>query len=1321
MRSIDDNTNCKNDVVEKYKRGLINRLPVIHYDRLPLPRDLNNQAIDLGIPTEKLSELYIDLFGVERKEIRKARESAAKDIYDKLLGSENNESSLSGKMQLLFSALLTNIREQQMIGGEKIDRDSTFNLLDAIEDHKRLLLLGSPGSGKSTFLRNIVHHLIKTKNERIPVFLSLQEYALYSLNSEDATIEDYAFEKATLNRPEFEHLLGRHEGIVWLLDGLDECFHIRNDIVEQIEQLQGHIIITSRLDGYTDTRLKQYHQIELLPIRYKEALDYIYKWYHLYTRKDVQHKNRIKGNISWIENNAKKNLQFKNLLKTPLTLSFLTLQLLTDPLPELSVRRTDVYKIIIQKLYPHWELSKDTQNKHQAEFCLGSLKGEDAKQACIDILYHIGYFQHLNYANNNNWLPDREVFIEQIAPVIAIEWGISPGQSKSAIREAIKFWIRANVLKVFELKKRKFLTFTHLNLQEYCAAMVLNKMRKRDEKRLWQFLRVRLHNYKWNDCIIMLLGLWEQNEINKFIRYLKKNPSKFENILHRDFKVITSILSEHQYTEKATYTPYFKKRFYRCLTTNIATPFVRPILFILGLGLFIHFYLYFTGRIPPIHPIKPSSLLDSFNPIHTIGLFKPSKSNIIGYISCGIAMIPVLNPILTRYTSIFYLFSFVYLPFRFCFIPPPLGLLTYWLRNSGHMPIEWILPLLHHKKTDIRLIAIECLSHFETEDAIKVLVSMLHDKDVSVQEKAINSLKKYPNLDLYDHLKLFLLHSKKEVRIAAIEAMGVAKEKKAASDLLSLIDDKDEAIKRAAVIAIGEIGDKAAIKPISKLVDYDSYFGYECVKVLDKIGGIDVTKALIGIIKKSATILNAIEKESLEVSKSYVDKDKLISKYYVKVRKPIEIKHNGRFCSQIGEFAAVALSKQFCEESMIDFVALLYEAFYTQQENEVLADLTIRSIVNIKEFNPLSEIVQLSLEHFNTKIKELEKKGLVKEIKKYTDMAGAIALLNYYNGESFIRKTTLDHLRSLGDIDQSHHIRFLGYTNNKKVVPILKSISKVCNENVRTSICKALSNIDGKEAINALIDLYFEWINIEDLRTQYFSIISYSCLRQKYNIIGLIEERINLRWGMAPESEDLDYQYIRSKMKEDKYTGIHYLEKVSNPQHVLQVSKYIFSFSSEIRKAALNAISSNIENVNNNQIIKKIRLRIWWIASDPTIRIGANFIGYEDDLLSCFEKTCNHLDCIESQGEMKDPFFLQSSETPFIYKRQGIWLWILFGTGLIYSCVWFVSNIIGTVLIERIKHLFVGKSYLALIAALVFVFVIAGIIKIIQELIKKRT
>lgn len=139
-----------------------------------------------------------------------------------------------------------------------------------------LVVLGDPGSGKSTSLKRFALGLAQSDNAPLPILLPLNAYSeayeIEHLSFEDYLPRYFASRSKKLNADKLAHLftqaLEQGKAVV-LVDGLDEVGDKRGEIVSQVESFvrgwipegtpgksRNRVVVTSRFVGYRDYPLR---------------------------------------------------------------------------------------------------------------------------------------------------------------------------------------------------------------------------------------------------------------------------------------------------------------------------------------------------------------------------------------------------------------------------------------------------------------------------------------------------------------------------------------------------------------------------------------------------------------------------------------------------------------------------------------------------------------------------------------------------------------------------------------------------------------------------------------------------------------------------------------------------------------------------------------------------------------------------------------------------------------------------------------------------------------------------------------------------------
>ncbi len=194
-------------------------------------------------------------------------------------------------------------------GGEKLTRWATAGDLDRVfRLHRRNVVLGSPGAGKSTLaihLARIIAADEQVAGCEVAMLVVLREHGATTISrrgmSVARTISEAMFDRyqVSLTGAEIAFLCSSGRLLV-IFDGVDELLdpETRRAVVTAIEAFAGiydraPMLVTARVIGYEQAPLNQnsFSSLRIAPFTNGQAAEYAYKWFRLdreLTSKDVE-------------------------------------------------------------------------------------------------------------------------------------------------------------------------------------------------------------------------------------------------------------------------------------------------------------------------------------------------------------------------------------------------------------------------------------------------------------------------------------------------------------------------------------------------------------------------------------------------------------------------------------------------------------------------------------------------------------------------------------------------------------------------------------------------------------------------------------------------------------------------------------------------------------------------------------------------------------------------------------------------------------------------------------------------------------------------
>jgi HEAT repeat protein len=149
--------------------------------------------------------------------------------------------------------------------------------------------------------------------------------------------------------------------------------------------------------------------------------------------------------------------------------------------------------------------------------------------------------------------------------------------------------------------------------------------------------------------------------------------------------------------------------------------------------------------------------------------------------------------------------------------------------------------LKQDKDSFVRKTTAYALAEFRGDERTLALTEALKDKDAEVKAAAATSLGDHPDRDAIAALSAALSDKNEFVRSQSARALGVNGRSavQAVSSLIALLSrDKDSEVKRQAALALGQIGDRAALPALERARhDKDPYLvqaAAEAIKLIEK-------------------------------------------------------------------------------------------------------------------------------------------------------------------------------------------------------------------------------------------------------------------------------------------------------------------------------------------------------------------------------------------------------------------------------------------------------------------------------------------------------
>ena len=878
----------KGHLLAVYRRHVLADTEFVNLAGIPVPRDRDGRLIPLHVP---LDRVYIRLQAVPEAYHRAEEEAERRALEEWLSEDGARLDTREHPWRSILSEALTTFRtlgkyvyrrgevyraEQRpsrhpllatvhTLGEYLYHREEIYHQREehleptdpeaALREHHRLVILGAPGAGKSTLLRYLARQAAKDPAGPLPILVSLRDYATALGSNPTLSLRDFALDEAAqqgdnrLRQVLAEIVKDGH--VLWLVDALDEARGWRGEAARQARDLPGDLVLTSRPTGYERIGLERYPHLEIQPFSPENTDKFLADWFGLLVEQRGADEDWMEERVGWFKRQLAARPRIQPLTRNPLLLTFLVVLAGADPLRELPTHRVELYQRYVEELLDTWETYRRPQAGTSGEpvLHLGSLEGAEARRAAMGGFYRLGWHLHLAYHGGQGAIiPTRSALTKALVDDLRADWNLPLEAACTLMDEVVAFWEEAGVLDRWRLAGEEFLAFRHLIFQEYAATHCLAKVWQKDSKRVWAFLRPRLHHYAWRETVLLMAGMLE--DATFLVHRILHARSRYERELHRDLRLAADVISER---EEMTLTQVKVVNH----LAGLASPPCIWLRRLIPLTLYLGVLGVFWAAFPWWGAVLASFLWNLAWAGMILGLLPRLRSlfwwptrifcverglrdrneNVRRAASEALGRIgePAVEPLIQALRD---KISGVCLA------------VAAWVLEQTDIPeaVEPLIPVLEFENSNRRQAAAKTLGRIGGPQIVEPLIQALGDKDKNVRRAAAEALGQIGD-PAVEPLLQALRNENWQVRQAASQALGQVGNPKAVEPLIRALGDRDKDVRQAAAEALGQTGDQAVDPLLKALREEEKNVRQAVVEALGRTGAPQAVETLVQVLE----------------------------------------------------------------------------------------------------------------------------------------------------------------------------------------------------------------------------------------------------------------------------------------------------------------------------------------------------------------------------------------------------------------------------------------------------------------------------------------
>ncbi|MEW6085860.1 MAG: NACHT domain-containing protein [Chloroflexota bacterium] len=391
--------------------------------------------------------------------------------------------------------------------GENFKNDLSFE--EAIKQENRIIILGNPGSGKTTILKWLAIQLASKPIGPLPIIVSLNAYSA-ALEKGERNLQQFLSDyyagaaKGVANlSPLFDDALSQGNAII-LLDGLDEVQpKNRPYLVSKIEAFareataqNNRVIVTSRIAGYEVSPLdmQDWSLFTLIDFDQSSTMQFLTKLFTAFSKAANSMPDHLQSAQILVQKfitTINQNQTLSGLAGNPFFLTVLaSLSWQKGSLPS---NRAELYELYLRILINTWNTTRSLDNR---------LVGQSLDYIqTVSILGKLTLW--LKEENLSSSLIPEERLLDWLTNYYAgEEWNKPRGEARKYASEYLDSIRQYSNILVDQGKG--YVGFLHLSIEEHLAGRGIVQV---ETKQRLSIIKKHIDEPEWNDSILAAISI----------------------------------------------------------------------------------------------------------------------------------------------------------------------------------------------------------------------------------------------------------------------------------------------------------------------------------------------------------------------------------------------------------------------------------------------------------------------------------------------------------------------------------------------------------------------------------------------------------------------------------------------------------------------------------------------------------------------------------------------------------------------------------------------------------------------------------------------